>query len=248
MEPLKELRELDLDDNEIKVYLACLKGQGVNVKDISKQTSLIRTTVYGILKTLMQKGLVSTLDKEGVMIFRAAPPKELLNVIDQKRAKIESMIPLLEKYQNFIPVFSHVEFFEGQNGVKTITDDIISKPNEIVKVLSAGQKWLDFSNTFTSIYYRKKKEMNVHTKTLLANTSEERKFLSGKKFSNSDIRLIDDIDFNKTATYIYHDKVSFVVYDENEPRGFIVQDKEFNRIQNMLFDRLWSESIKAKKG
>ena len=240
MEALKELKELGLDDNEIKVYLTCLADQGSSVKQISERTKLIRTTVYGVLKALLQKGLVSTVDKEGIMIFRATSPKELLNILDQKRAKIESILPRLEQYQNAIPCRYRVELFEGRSGVKAVTNDIISKQNETVKVIGVGQKWLEFSSSFTTIYYRKKRAANVHTKAILADSKEERDFLVGKKFINSEIRLIKNMDFGKTATYIYHDKVSFVIYDE-DPRGFIVQDKEFNRIQNMLFDNLWNK-------
>ena len=50
------------------------------------------------------------------------------------------------------------------------------------------------------------------------------------------------MDFKNAVTYIYHDKVSFVVYDKEFPRGFIIQDKDFNDIQNKLFDKIWGES------
>jgi HTH-type transcriptional regulator, sugar sensing transcriptional regulator len=75
MTKLEELKELGLDDNEIKVYLACLSESGASVKEISKGSGLIRTTVYGVLQSLIYKGLVSELDKEGIKVFRAASPR-----------------------------------------------------------------------------------------------------------------------------------------------------------------------------
>jgi sugar-specific transcriptional regulator TrmB len=239
-----ELKELGLDNNEIQVYMACLMDQGLNVKQIAQRTQLIRTTVYGVLNTLKQKGLVSTLSKEGIMIFRSASPKELLNILDQKKTKIESIIPKLIKMQEFKKESYKMEVFEGKNGIKTITNDLLSRPNEPVKVMGIGKKWLEFSDIFTSIYYRKKKEMNVHTKTILADNKEERKFLSEKKFANSDIKFIKNIDFGNTVTYMYHDKVSFVLYDEENPRGFMIQDQAFNKIQTIFFERLWNQAKK----
>lgn len=240
MEILNELEELDLNENEIKVYLVCLAESGLSAKEISGKTNLIRTTIYGILDSLINKGIISSVDKEGIKFFQSASPKELLNILDQKREKIKSIIPELEKYQKKSQVKYKVEVFEGINGIKSITNDIISKENETIKVMGIGQKWLEFSEVFTKVYYRKKKENNVWTKTILADNQEERKFLKEKKFINSKIRFMKDIDFGNTVTYIYHDKVSFVVYDKEFPRGFLIKDKDFNKVQNELFDKLWN--------
>jgi len=242
-----ELKELGLEDNEIKVYLVCLSDNGLNVKQIAERTQLIRTTIYGLLKSLMNKGLISNIDKEGVMSFHAVSPKELINILDEKKAKIESIIPQLEQYAKFMPSTLKIESFEGINGVHTITNDIISKSDAIVKVIGAGQKWLEFSNIFTSIYYRRKKEMNVHTKTILADIKEEKLFLKSKKSINSEIRFLKGVNFGNTTIYIYHDKVSFVVYDKDKARGFIIRDAEFNRIQNLIFDGMWEKAKPLSK-
>ena len=138
----EELKELGLDENEIKVYLGCLREGGTNVKEISLKSGLIRTTVYGVLQSLMKKGLVSEVDKEGIKFYRAASPSELLSILDQKRERINAIIPELERIQHAIPKMYDIEFFEGKNGVKVITNDIISVPNSVVKVMGAGKKWL----------------------------------------------------------------------------------------------------------
>jgi sugar-specific transcriptional regulator TrmB len=241
MKNLDELRELGLDENEIKVYLACLTEDGSNVLDISKKSGLIRTTVYGVLQSLLKKGLVSKVKKEGIKFFLASSPSELLNILDQKKEKINSIIPELEKIRNSISKTYNIESFEGRNGVKVITNDIISVPNQIVKVIGAGKKWVEFSETFSMIYYRKKKENNVKTKTILSDLPEEKEFIKNRDIKNSEFKFFKGIDVTKTATFIYHDKVAFVSYEEN-PRGFIIKDKEFNEVQNIFFDNLWNKA------
>lgn len=90
------------------------------------------------------------------------------------------------------------------------------------------------------------KEMNVKTKTILTDTEEERTFAKEKKVKNSEFRFLKGMDVCGTC-YIYHDKVSFVSYAEEEARGFIIQDKDFNKILNLLFDNLWGQAKPAKK-
>lgn len=157
METLKELKELGLDDNEANVYTACLAEGSSKVQDIAKRSGLIRTTVYGILKSLINKGLVSTVKKNNKLFFQAVPPRELLNIWEQKKEKLSLIIPQLEKLRSTIPCLQKVEFFEGRSGVKTVVNDIISKPKETIKLISEGKRWLEFSSSFTSVYYRKKK-------------------------------------------------------------------------------------------
>lgn len=236
------LEDLGLSTNEIKVYLACLEKEGSNVKEISKRTKLIRTTIYGVLDTLLNKGMVSQSKKGKVMHFFATDLKEVIFKLEQKIEKITSIIPEIEKLKNFLRFESKIESYEGPEGVKVITEDIISKPNQIVKVIGAGKKWVEFSKFFALVYYRKKKERKVKTKTILSDTPEERSFLKEKNYLNSEFKFIKGIDVTRTATFIYQDKVSFVCYEKGKERGFIVKDIEFNRVQNIFFDRLWKDA------
>lgn len=244
MKIVNELKELNLDDNEIKVYLSCLSEGGASVLDISKKSGLIRTTVYGVLDSLKRKGLISSMKRESVNFFIAASPKELLNILDEKKSKISSIVPELEKMRTKFDKKQEVEYFEGKNGVKTITNDIISLPNQTVKILGAGSEWYGFSDYFADNYYLRKKKANVKTKTILADNKEERDFVKSKVAKNSDFRFLKNFDLTKDTVFIYHDKVSFVVYDKEEAHGFIIKDKDFNALQNFLFDNLWD---KAKK-
>ncbi len=214
-----ELKELGLDESEIKVYIGCLSEGGLSVKDIAKKSGIIRTTAYGLLQGLQRKGLVSVIDKDGVLFFRAAPPQELLNILDQKRDRIASILPELQKLQALIPQSAKVEFFEGRNGVKVANNDIISKPNETVKIIANMQKWMQFSEGYTATYYRKKKEMNVTTKTLLADTAIERSYGANSKVKNTEFRFIKKLNITNSSLFIYHDKVSFVIYEDNDVTG-----------------------------
>ena len=238
----EELKELGLDENEIKVYLACLKEQNASVKEISKETQLIRTTIYGVLDSLIKRGLISKIKKEGIYEFHSASPEEILNILDSKKSKIESIIPTLKKLEKTNKEIKKVEFFDGINGVKTATNDIISKPNETVKILGAMNNWISFSEIFSAIYYRKKKERKIKTKTILSDTKEERESAKNPNIKNSNFKFIKDIDLTKSSIFIYHDKVSFVEYEKEKAKGFIIQDKEYNKVMNEIFEKLWKQS------
>ncbi|MGM5483739.1 MAG: TrmB family transcriptional regulator [Nanobdellota archaeon] len=237
----KELRELNLDDNEIKVYLACLELGSSKVHDIAKKSELIRTTTYGVLKSLIEKGFVSTITKDNVTHFQAVEPKKITEMLDEKKNRINSIIPELEKIKKSVPVRQSTESFEGKKGLKSVFNDLISESNKEIKIIGSVKKWLEFSDTFTDIYFRKKKERNVKAKVLI--NEKEKENTKNKKIVNSEYRYLENLDTN-SEIFIYSDKVAFISFDEKNLKGTIIQNKEINKLQSDLFDRLWKKAEK----
>jgi HTH-type transcriptional regulator, sugar sensing transcriptional regulator len=241
MKVIKELRELNLEDNEIRVYLSCLKLGSSKVHEIAKKAELIRTTTYGLLRSLIEKGLVSTVLKNNITYFQAAPAKQLIEIIDEKRKKIQNILPELEKIQKSITSVHKIQLFEGEEGIKTVINDIVNKPNNIVKIIGSGQKWFNLSEAFVTIYYRKKVEMKVHTNVIVPDTKEERESLKNVEMKNTKMRFLKEVNFNGTC-YIYQDKLAFVSYEEENVHGFIIQDAILFNLQNTMFDNLWKQA------
>ncbi len=239
MEIINELRELNLEDNEIKIYLACLSLGSSKVNEIAKKSQLIRTTAYGVLKSLIEKGLISTVLKDNVAYFQAANPKQLIEILDEKKKKIISILPKLEKMQEFVPKKHKVELFEGKDGLKTLFNDYVSKPNQTVKIIGFMSKWPDFFGVWTDMYYRKKKENKI--KTLVLMDEKEREFAKDKRVKNSEFRYLKDLDLDSEC-FIYHDKVAFTSFEQDNLNGVIIQDKEMFDLQNKVFDKLWKQA------
>jgi len=236
MEIIKELKELNLDDNGVKIYLACLSLGSAKVNEIAKKSGLIRTTTYGVLRSLIQKGLVSTIIKDNITYFQAANPKQLIEILDEKKKKINSIMPKLKKMQELVPTKHKVELFEGKEGLKTIFNDYVTKKNSTVKIIGFLEKWLDFEDPYVDIYYRKKKENKI--KTLVLMDKKEKSLSKSKKIANSEFRYIENLELNSEC-FIYKDKIAFVSFGEDGLKGVIIQDKEMCDLQNKLFDNLW---------
>lgn len=239
MEIIKELKELNLEDNEIKVYLACLYLGSSKVNAISKKAELIRTTTYGVLKSLIEKGLASTIIKNNITYFQATKPQKLLGILDEKKKKINSILPQLKKIQEIVPNKHKVELFEGKEGLKTIFNDFVANPNQEIKIIGFFSKWLDFFGTWTDIYYRKKKENKI--KSLVLVDEKERAYTKDNRIANSEIRYIKDLDIDSEC-FIYQDKVALVSFEKDNLKGVLIQDKEIAKMQNLLFEKLWKIS------
>jgi sugar-specific transcriptional regulator TrmB len=238
------LKELNLDENQIKIYLACLNLGSSKVHDISKKANLIRTTTYGVLKSLIERGLVSTTKKNNITFYQASSPRQLLNLIDEKREKIKDILPELEKLQAQIPKKHYYETFEGKEGLKTIINDLLQEPNETILIIGFIKKWIEFSDIFSDIYYRKKKEKSIKANVLI--DKSEIHEIKNKKIHSSEFRYMDKLE-SQSECFIYRDKIAFVSFEESNLRGVIIQDLEMSKLQKNVFEKLWRTAKKVPK-
>ena len=56
---IPELKELDLTEGQVKVYLAVLEIGIASIKKIQEKTALERRSIYDILNKLIEKGLMT---------------------------------------------------------------------------------------------------------------------------------------------------------------------------------------------
>lgn len=87
------LQELGLSVNETKVYLALLQLGVSSAGKIADQCKLHRTNVYDSLERLEQKGLASHVLRDGANVFEASDPEVLRSLLDERRARLESVLP-----------------------------------------------------------------------------------------------------------------------------------------------------------
>ena len=66
---IKELVEIGLTKNQAQVYLELTKNPEQTAGNIAKKLSIDRSFAYGILNSLVDKGLVSHITKENKRVY-----------------------------------------------------------------------------------------------------------------------------------------------------------------------------------
>ncbi len=241
METIEELKEMGLDDNEIKVYLSCLELGPSKSDDVAKKAKLIRTTTYSILQKLKQKGIISNILKDNINIFEAVEPEKLLELLEEKKQKINSILPKLKSIQNKEQNKYNVTYFEGENGIKTIMNDIIEVPNTTIKSFGTVYSFFESSPYYSKEYFRKKKERNIKSISVAVDTPEGR---FGEKYDKEHIRDTKYVkgEYSTAGCFIYRDKVALGVYEKGSQRGVIIQNEIIKKHIEIMFDALRREA------
>ena len=83
------LRSIGLTENEIEIYLTCLKIGSQVASIISLRSNINRGTTYSVLKTLIKKGLITQSKKAQGTYFQALDPESIIKYIDKKKENLD---------------------------------------------------------------------------------------------------------------------------------------------------------------
>lgn len=251
MEIEQSLEKVGLTKQEAKVYLNTLKLGVAKASDIANKSNINREASYYILKQLEQKGFVSEIIKSGVKYYNAISPKRILEIIEeekqQKTTTIKNILPDLELLTKIALTKPKIEFYEGQEGFKTVASILVQKPNQEI-LCYIPEKILQFIPTFHPQFRRKRKENKVRLKVISQKTET---MLDLKKKDKEELReirfndkIIDNID---TAYYILDDAIIVLKANEKEQMGMYIKEENLAKLQKGIFNEIWAKSKPLKK-
>src|SRR3989338_3097502 len=99
----KALEAIGLGEKEVRVLTALLESGPTFAAAVARRAKLNRTTTYGILKELMQRGLVTSAEDRGVLRYQSIAPDMLPAYIKRKgkelletKEEVEKLVPQIK--------------------------------------------------------------------------------------------------------------------------------------------------------
>lgn len=142
----RELVLLGLSDKEARVYLAALEVGPSPVQEFAKQSGVNRATTYVMVESLVERGLMSSVDRQGKRMFVPEPPERLKQLVKRKedrahvaRTALEKILPELALLVQESPDRPRVRFYEGVEGLEAMRADFFTgeKKHELLLISAA---------------------------------------------------------------------------------------------------------------
>jgi HTH-type transcriptional regulator, sugar sensing transcriptional regulator len=118
------LEDIGMTQGEIKIYLALLELGETSAGFVKKKTKLQNSVVHLCLGNLIEKSLVSYVEKGRRRFYTATEPDHLLKFLDEKRRRLQEILPALIEKQKEQAKYK-VSVYEGKKGLKAIHEDIL---------------------------------------------------------------------------------------------------------------------------
>jgi len=249
---LEKLRDIGLTNGELSVYEALLNLGETTKTKLLKESKVCSSSLYIIIDKLVEKGLVSKVDKDGVAHFSPATPNNLLRFIEKKEREIKKekdivvdILPLLNSKFNKVPELRNVEVFNGWDGMDHVFTSMIEESADGENfIFGAGSgENAKQANIFFNKFYLLRKEMKVHTKIIFNEEVRTNKIRVGYFLNsvNNEARFLKQT--TPSEVHLYKNKVLLIILSKN-PLIIRLSSKEIFSSFKQYFDILWMQAKK----
>ena len=245
MTRLDTLRQLDLNDRQIRVYRALLRLGPASIREVAAESGVNRGSTYETLKQLAGKGIVSYLPKGRRRVFQAEDPERLISLGESKQQALNQamehlrreVIPALKQSQTRFTL-GNVRFYEGDDGVELALRDILDSaaadPERGYAVISTKTLREHLYRPFPN-FTRQRVERGIRVRVLAVGEGGDEAQLAERKW----LPASDATDASYIA--IYPPKVAMITLtDKNYPVVVIIDSSAIASTQMILFDTLWA--------
>ncbi|PSO45311.1 MAG: hypothetical protein BRC25_02560 [Parcubacteria group bacterium SW_6_46_9] len=240
------LKEAGLSDNEITVYLDGLQLGPSGASQISEKCDLNRTLVYHVLDDLEAKGLVSKSGDEYGRTFQMEPPTRLKDLLARKKQdlmattdKIETIIPAIENIKTDSQTPSTVRFYEGQDGIKSVADNLLNMDSdEFLALVPIANVFDVVGESYIEYWLTERESRSIKSRSIWQ--EPDSRIAIKKAFTNRRFAP-DDMENFGTTMVIYDNKVAVFSAPEHL-FAFVVESDDFSATMRAVFEQLWNQA------
>ena len=246
MEIEEILKNFDLTDSEIKIYLTLLRENSGTASFIAKKANAHRRLTYDNFQSLTEKGLVSYVDKKNKRIYKPVNPKRLKELIEDKREylnelekQVEKMLPsLISKYNSRHEKNREVKILEGKEGIKQLFNDELREGKEIY-LIGTPKESENILKYFLISWTRKRKNKKMKIKGIFE--SDMKKSISKRK--NIESKFLPEGYKSNVSISIYGKKIGIVFWIK-DPLVIMIEDEEAAKSFMNYFKMVWKSANK----
>ncbi|MBN8548147.1 MAG: hypothetical protein J0M12_02405 [Deltaproteobacteria bacterium] len=232
------LLSLGLSATEVKIYLALLEFGPAKAGLLIKSTGVQNSVMHLTLGRLAAQGIVSYIRRGKMKVYQAAPPDFLLKLLDNRRQRLERLVPSLQSLQNKSQV-PEAEIYEGMNGLKNMCFKLIedTTPGDDFLFFGFACPNKEYEQAVYA-FYREYTYMRVERGLKLrgiAHESMRKKFVEND-WPHSNIRFVQFPTLNNMS--ICKNKVIIVPWEETQT-SFLISSKSFADNCRDYFENVW---------
>jgi sugar-specific transcriptional regulator TrmB len=234
------LEELGLTGNESQVYFSLLSIGPSTILKVSQASELKRTTVYSIIDSLKQKGLVNIQVNGFKKKLVAEKPEKLEVMLEIKRKKLRALLPEFSALYNLQGGESFLKNYEGLEAVKSVYESLIRdiKPGEDYLVFSSQDDWLSLDKEYFMDFLQRRAQLPIKIKMIFTDTPLAHEWKKMSRNFNSLIKILPkDIDFKSNLVVTPQ---RLLIHQLTPPvMGIVIENKSIIKLHKEMYEVIW---------
>jgi len=230
------LEGLGLSRNESKAYLALLELGFTPAGKIARRAKLDRANIYDSLEKLKQKGLVSYVLNNDTRYYEAAKPKCLRRLLEDKRQRLENIMPQLNLANEMAENKNETHIYEGLKSFTNILGGFLEYEEPIL-VFGIPQVAPEMMRFFIPHFHKVRIPKKIVMKHIYNYNAQERiKYLNTLEYTEA--RYLPKEFDSPVSTNICGDEVVFVLWEKN-PITIQIKNRKIADVYKKYYEVLW---------
>lgn len=242
----RHLVDAGLEAKEARLYLAVLEHGRLSVAAAAEQAYISRSNAYDVAKRLARQGLVQFVeapdDAEGRSraLLQANDPGVLLAAVDQRRGRIEALLPRLRAIQpkGRLP---RVRYLEGAAGIRTALFESLEWASPIYGILSMADLIQVPGAEAMAAYIEGRRQRQLELRVVRSPLKEASLDWPTSEDDYRVVRLAP-APYVFTMTTLIGEHTVSTLSSAREHFAMVIESDEYAEQQRHLFEILWDAS------
>lgn len=234
-----------LDKKETAAFLELVRLGPSPVSVWAKHAGINRSSMYVLLDRLIQSGLVSEFDHQGVKHVQAVSMHNLESLLQKQQQALSDAqavllqnLPRLTKLEKSSKLRPNVRFFEGAHRVEDMYEDVLEESGFVAYFHPGRVK------AMMPVYFHKipqtLRDRGGKARELLVRSKEANEYISSYRSDKHQMKMLPiGVDFS-SDTIITGEKIYLVGYAQGDVVGTEIWNKELAETQAKIFDLVWA--------
>ena len=238
------LEDLGLTRSETKVFLALLEIGSSTAGKVIEKSGLQNAVVHRAFHSLAEKGILTRVNEGKITRYQVIKPKQLLNILEEKRVRLEKILPELEAKQQLAKDQPQARMYQGVRGVKELVTLMLETTSKEYVAYGGPQKANDLlGHFFWENFHKKRGDKGIKAKLLFHASLKWWADELNKKYKLTRVRTTKK-DFEElTETIICGDRVAIIIYLDS-PFGFLIEEALAANSYRKFFNMLWERNAR----
>lgn len=242
---IKTLKEIGLSDHESAVYFAMISLGAAPVLKIARASGVKRTTIYSVIDSLKEKGLVRVEIKGFKTLFVAESPEKLVNILEQRKNQLTNHLKVLMDIYNKGGDETLIKIYEGLGATESIYEGLLKdiKRGEDYMIIAGMEKAYSMDKAFYDRLRERRAKLPIRVRILVADpeSEESKKVIKFQKNFNMEARALPP-ETKLTTNMVITPQRILIHQLENPIMAIMIENKSTIKMHQELFEVMWKAS------
>ena len=238
---VETLKDLGLTENEAEIYFTTLSLGPSTIMKIARASEIKRTTIYSVIDSLKQKGLVNIQIEGFKKKFVAEDPRKLEEILETRRNRFRSLLPEFDALYNLKGGESFIKYYEGLPAIKGVYESLIRdiKPHEDYLVMSNQDYWLKHDEEFFMDFLYRRAKLPINIRMMFQESDLAHKWKSQEKNFNSRVKILP-IGTKLNTNLVVTPQRVFIHQLIHPVIGIVIENKSVIQMHKEMYEVIWN--------